>query len=105
MLVINSYKIIALLKDLILILFYNVKGLYYQLFHMATLGVDLSINFYLCALDKRYVVCLWLNLGCARHGLVIIAEFILELHTNVPEGPFTKRNCTCSRIMNEPDVQ
>lgn len=88
-----------------MILFYNVKGLYYQLFHMATLGVDLSINFYLCALDKRYVVCLWLNLGCARHGLVIIAEFILELHTNVPEGPFTKRNCTCSRIMNEPDAQ
>lgn len=63
MLVINIYKIIALLKDLILILFYNVKYLYYQLSHMAVLGDDLSINFYLFASDERYITCPWLKLG------------------------------------------
>lgn len=38
-------------------------------------------------------------------GLVITAEFILELHTKVPAGRFRERNCPCSGIMNEPDAQ
>lgn len=37
--------------------------------------------------------------------LMFIAEFILELHTNVPAGWFRERNCPCSRIMHEPDAQ
>lgn len=72
---------------------------------MTTPGGDLSVNFYLFALDERYLTCLWLKLGFARHGLVITAEFILEFHTNVPAGRFRERNCPCSRIMNEPDAQ
>lgn len=41
----------------------------------------------------------------AETGLVIIAEFVLELHTNVPAGQFRERNCPSSRIMNEPNAQ
>jgi len=73
---------------------------------MAALGDGLSINFYLFALGARYVTCPWLKLGlCQTLELVIITEFISELHTNVPAGQFRERNCPCSRIINQPDAQ
>lgn len=58
----------ALLKDVILISFYNIKYLYYHLCHIAVLGDDLSINFYLFALDERHIIHPWLKLSCARPG-------------------------------------
>lgn len=58
----------TLLKDIILISFYNVKYLYYHLCRTAALGDVLSIHVYLFALDERYIIRLWLKLGCATPG-------------------------------------
>lgn len=36
---------------------------------------------------------------------VLIAELILELHTNVPAGCSREGNHPCCQIINEPDAQ